>query len=152
MYKERKETTHGEIGEITYINIYIYKPNISTMYVKWSQDQYARDNVYKIKRKEKIQKSSLHPSYIHSPYHKISYTNPPLMSMTTLISKLLPLFVTSDKRQVHQVDISSSLGELAPSSSLPKPSSLLSSNTGGDREEVIVKPLVTACRCAIRPT
>ena len=126
------------------------------MYVKWSQDQYTRDNVYKIKRKEKIQKSSLHPSYIHSPYHKISYTNPPLMSMTTLISKLLPLFVTSDKRQVHQVDISSSLGELAPSSSsassLPKQSSLSSSDTSGDREEATVKPLVTACRCAIRPT
>ena len=32
MYKDRKETTHGEIGERTYINI--YKANISTMYVK----------------------------------------------------------------------------------------------------------------------
>ena len=32
VYKERKETTHGEIGERTYINI--YKTNISTMYVK----------------------------------------------------------------------------------------------------------------------
>ena len=54
MYKERKETTHGEIGEITYINIYIYiyiyKPHISTMYVKWSQDQCTRDNVSKIER------------------------------------------------------------------------------------------------------
>ena len=55
---------------------------------KWSQDQCTRDNVSKIKGKEKIQKSSL---------HKISYTNPPPMSMTTLISKLFPLFVTSDK-------------------------------------------------------
>ena len=64
MYKERKETTHGEIGEITYINIYIYiyKPNISIMYVKWPQDQYTRDNVSKIERKEKIQESSLHLS------------------------------------------------------------------------------------------
>ena len=66
MYKERKETTHGEIGEITYINIYIYiyiyKPYISTMYVKWPQDQYTRDNVSKIERKEKIQESSLHLS------------------------------------------------------------------------------------------
>ena len=50
VYKERKETTHKEIGDITYINIYkyiyiyiyIYKPNISTMYVKWSQDLYKR--------------------------------------------------------------------------------------------------------------
>ena len=32
---------------------------------------------------------------MHIP--SISYTNPPPMSMTTLISKLLPLFVTSDK-------------------------------------------------------
>ena len=51
-----------------------------------------RNNVSKIERKEKIQKSSLHPSYTHSPYHKISYTNPPPMSMTTLISKLFPFF------------------------------------------------------------
>ena len=67
MYKERKETTHGEIGEITYNNIYIYiyiyiyKPNLSTMYVKWSQNQCTRDNVSRIERKEKIQKSLLHP-------------------------------------------------------------------------------------------
>ena len=32
VYKERKETTHIKIGEGTYISI--YKPNISTMYVK----------------------------------------------------------------------------------------------------------------------
>ena len=57
----------------------------------------TRDNVSKIERKEKIQESSLHPSNTHSLYHKISYTNPPHMSMTTLISKLLLLFVTSDK-------------------------------------------------------
>ena len=42
MYKERKETTHGEIGEkqhTSYIYIYIYM-KINTMYVtnKWSQD------------------------------------------------------------------------------------------------------------------
>ena len=66
MYKERKETIHGGISEITYINIYIYKPNISTIYVKWSQDQYTKNNVSKIERKEKIQKSSLHPS-IYTP-------------------------------------------------------------------------------------
>ena len=36
MYKERKETTHGEIGGKIYIKI--YKPNIRTMYVKWSQE------------------------------------------------------------------------------------------------------------------
>ena len=65
------------------------------MYVKWSQEQCTRDNVSKIERKEKIQKSLLYTSYTHSHYHKISYTNPPPMSMITLISKLLPLFVTS---------------------------------------------------------
>ena len=65
MYKERKETTYGEIGERTYINI--YKPNISTMYVKWSQDQYTKNNVSKIERKEKIQISSLHP-LIYTPH------------------------------------------------------------------------------------
>ena len=76
--------------------------------------------------------------------------------MTTLISKLLPLFVTSDKGQVHQVDISSSLGELAPSSlstsSLSKPLSLSSSNVNGEREEALVKPPMVACRHAIRLT
>ena len=100
---------------------------------KWSQDQCTRDNVSKIERKKKIQKSSLHLSYT-PPYHKNIYTNPPPMSMTTPISKLLPLYVTSDKRQVHKVDISSSLGELAPlsslASSLLEPSSLSSLDVG----------------------
>ena len=78
------------------------------------------------------------------------------MSMTTLISKLLPLFVTSDKGQVHQVDISSSLGELAPSSSLasslPEPPSLSSLEAGGDGEEATVKPPMTSYRRMIRST
>ena len=52
-----------------------------------------RNNVSKIEGREKIQESSLHP-LIYTP--PISYTNPPLMSMTTHISKLLTLFVTSD--------------------------------------------------------
>ena len=126
------------------------------MYVKWSQEQCTRDNVSKIERKEKIQKSLLYTSYTHSHYHKISYTNPPPMSMITLISKLLPLFVTSNKWQLHQVDISSSLGKPSPSSSsassLSEPSSPLSSEAGGVREEAIVKPIMTTCRHAIRPT
>ena len=65
------------------------------MYIKWSPDQYTKNNVSKIERKEKIQESSLHPSIYTPP---ISYSNPPPMSITTLISKLLSLFVTSDKR------------------------------------------------------
>ena len=122
------------------------------MYVKWSQDQCIRDNVSKIERKEKIQKSLLHPSYTHSPYHKISYTNPPPISMTTLISKLLPLFVTSDKGQVHQVDISSSLGELTPlslSASSSSKSSSSSSDAMREGKEAIVKPPMIACCPAI---
>ena len=67
------------------------------------------------------------------------------MSMTTLISKLLPLFVTSDKGQVYQVDISSS----SLASLLSKPSSLLSLDASGDGEEATVKPSMTACRHAI---
>ena len=65
------------------------------MYVKWSQDQCTRYNVSKRERKEKIQESLLHPSKNMNTL-SISYTNPPPMSMT-IISKLLPLFVTSDK-------------------------------------------------------
>ena len=122
---------------------------------KWSQDQCTRDNVSKIERKEKIQKI-LTTSLIYTPFiTKISYTNPPPMSMTTLISKLLSFFVTSDKSQVHQVDILLSLGELAPSSSsassLSMPSSLSSLDVGGDGEEATVKPPMIACRRVIRP-
>ena len=109
------------------------------MYVKWSQDQCTRNNVSKIERKEKIQKI-LTTSLKNTP--PISYTNLPPMSMTTLISKLLPLYVTSDKGQVYQVDISSSLGELASSSSsassLLEPSLLLSSKADGVGEEATV--------------
>ena len=111
---------------------------------------YKRNNVSKIERKEKNTKI-LTTSLINTP--PISYTNPPPMSMTTLISKLLPLFVTSDKGQLYQVDISSSLGELASSSSsvssLLESSSLSSSNASGEGEEAIVKPPMTACRRAI---
>ena len=108
-----------------------------------------RNNVSKIERKEKIQKSSIHPSYTHSPNHKISYTNPPPMSIT-LISKILTLFVTSDKGQVHQVDISSSLGELAPLSSSATSSSesvSMSSDAAREGEEATVSVLRRAPMC-----
>ena len=112
-----------------------------------------RNNVSKQERKEKIQKNILTTSLINIP--PISYTNLPPMSMTTLISKLLPIFVMSDKGQVYQVDISSSLGEPASSSSsassLPMLSSLSSSEANGDGEEATVKPPMTAYRRAIQP-
>ena len=78
------------------------------------------------------------------------------MYMTTLISKLLPFFVMSDKWQVYQVDISSSLGKLALSSLstslMPEPSSLSSSKAGGNGEEATMKPPMTACHHMIRLT
>ena len=77
------------------------------------------------------------------------------MSMTTLISKLLHLFVTSDKGQVHQVDISSSLGELAPSSSSASSlSKSLSSSLDavGEGEEATMKPPMVAYHRVIWPT
>ena len=60
---------------------------------KWPQDQYTRCNVFEIERKEKkkryIQVLTTSLNIHTSP---ISQTNPPSMSMTTLISKLtLPL-------------------------------------------------------------
>ena len=57
MYKERKETTHREIGEkqhtLSYIYIYIYM-KINTMYVinKWLQDRVQEDNITKEKEKK----------------------------------------------------------------------------------------------------
>ena len=123
------------------------------MYVKWSQDQCTRNNVSKIERKEKIQKI-LTTSLKNTP--PISYTNLPPMSMTTLISKLLPLYVTSDKGQVYQVDISSSLGKPLSSSSsassLLEPTSFSSSDASGEEDEAKVKPPMTACHHAIRLT
>ena len=78
------------------------------------------------------------------------------MSMTTLISKLLLLFVTSDKGHVNQVDILSSLGEPSSSSlaslALLEPLLSSSSEVGGEGEEATVKPLITACHRAIQPT
>ena len=76
VYKEWKETTHGEIGEK---NIRQYKRNFSTIYVKTvTRPQYTRYDVSKIERKEKKYiKSLLHPSMYTFPLTKISYTNPP---------------------------------------------------------------------------
>ena len=56
MYKERKETTHGEIGEKQHSSssyIYIYM-KINTMYIinKWLQDRVQEDNVTKKKEKK----------------------------------------------------------------------------------------------------
>ena len=54
MYKVRKETKHGRVGQRkTYINN--IEEKISTMYVyKWSQDLMYKNNVSKKERKEKI--------------------------------------------------------------------------------------------------
>ena len=49
-------------------------------------------------RKKKDTKILTTSRYKNTPPKKISYTNPPPISMTTHISKLLPIFVTSDKR------------------------------------------------------
>ena len=81
-YKKRKETTHGEIGENDN-NIIKYISRINTMFAitKWSQYQCTRDKVSKRERKEKINKSSLHPSYIHKntpPYKKCPILTLPL--------------------------------------------------------------------------
>ena len=71
----------------------IYKANISTMYVKMATKTNIQDVMYlKWREKKKIQKSSLHPSKYTLPVTKFSYTNPPPMSMTTLIFKTTLLF------------------------------------------------------------
>ena len=59
------------------------------MYVKWPQDQYTRDNVSKIERKEKIQESSLH-SLIYTPL--ISYTLPSPYEYDYSHLKITPFF------------------------------------------------------------
>ena len=62
-----------------------------------------KTNIPEVNVKEKRRKyirTSLHPSKnMDTPLKKKknSYTNPPPMSMTTFISRLLPLYVTSDK-------------------------------------------------------
>ena len=101
VHKERKEITHGKIGERTIIttsNVYI---STSTWFAitTWSQDPRYMNNVSKLERKEK---DTSNPHYIlqnmNTPLKKISYSNPPPMCMNTLISKLVPIFVMSDKR------------------------------------------------------
>ena len=55
MHKERKETTHGEIGEKQHSSSYIYiYMKINTMYVinKWLQDRVQEDNITKEKEKK----------------------------------------------------------------------------------------------------
>ena len=72
------------------LNIYI---NISTRFAitKWSQDQCTKNNVSKLKRKEKIQKV-LTTSLINiSPITKISYANPPSMYDYSHIKTTPPL-------------------------------------------------------------
>ena len=61
VYKERKETTHREIGERTYIKKYINQILVQCM-SSGHKTNIQRNKVSKIERKEKIQESSLHPS------------------------------------------------------------------------------------------
>ena len=60
-----------------------------------------KTNIHEVNVKEKRRKyikTSLHPSKnMDTPLKKNSYTTPPPISMTTLMSKLLPIFITSDK-------------------------------------------------------
>ena len=63
VYKERKETTHGEIGERTVIttsNVYISTSTRFAITI-WSQDLRYMNNVSKIERKEK---DTWNPHYI----------------------------------------------------------------------------------------
>ena len=69
MYKERKKTTHGEIGEnviTTSSNIYISKKNTIFAITKWSQDRCTI--IMYLKEKEKKRYKS--PHYI--PHKKIN--------------------------------------------------------------------------------
>ena len=67
MERYLKMVTTSYICMYMYIYIYISKISIMFAITKWSQDQCTRDNVSERERKEKIQKSSLHPSYINTP-------------------------------------------------------------------------------------
>ena len=68
MYKERKETTHGEIGEKK--NIHHYIKNISTMYVNNVTRPMYKNNVSQIERKEKIHQVLTTSLNMHSPPNK----------------------------------------------------------------------------------
>ena len=66
MYKERKETTHGKIGENDnniIIYIYIYNGEINTMFAinKWSQDRYTKRIMYLNRKKRR---EYINPHYI----------------------------------------------------------------------------------------
>jgi len=65
----------------------------------WLQDLRYKNKCISNRKKKKKKKDTSNPHYIPQKSHppnKNSYTNS-LLRMTTLISKLFPLFVTSDK-------------------------------------------------------
>ena len=150
---KREKKQHME-RQVNNIHQYIYINQICIQCMSNNHKTNVQEIMYLKQKEKKRYKNPRYIPQINTP--PISYTNPSLMSMTTLISKLLPLFVTSDKWQVNQVDISSSLGELSSSSSassaLSEPSSLSSLDALGEGEEATVKPPITACCHAIRST
>ena len=102
---KREKKQHMKIGErnvmTTSSNIYVYiNINKNTRFVITIH----KNNVSKQERKEKIEKvltTSL--KKINTPPNKnISYTNSPPKYITTLIPKLLPLFVMNDKGKVTE--------------------------------------------------
>ena len=93
MHKKRKETTHVRVCE-KHTSIYKeYKYNVCQNGHKTHVEEI---NVSKVERKEKIHKILTTSLISKLPRKKFPIRTLPL-SMTTLISKLLPIFVTSDK-------------------------------------------------------
>ena len=65
MYKDRKETTHEEIGKEQHTSSYIYENKYNVCQkINGHKTSLQEDNVTKKERKEKYIKSSLHPSRI----------------------------------------------------------------------------------------
>ena len=68
------------------------------MYVKWSKTNIHEVNVKERNENTLKKKKNLTTSLIDTPpITKHLLANSPFMYMTTLISKLLPRFITSDK-------------------------------------------------------
>ena len=119
LYKERKETTHVEVGEKKKKNIHhhIYENKVQCISINGHKTSVQEAVTKKKEKKIHVNLTTSLKIYIHSPYKKCPLLTLPLSARLLSKPKLLPFFCHECQRASHwEVVISSSLEELASSS------------------------------------
>ena len=96
MYKEKKETTHVEVGEEKKLHHHIYEKKVQYMSINGHKTSVQEAITKKKEKKIHVNLTTSLKIYIHSLYKKCPILTLPLSTRQLSKQKLLPLFVTND--------------------------------------------------------